>query len=250
MPSYLVTGSARGLGLHYVEELLKNSANYVIASVRNLNKATELQKVLSQYPKDRAAIVELDIDNPDSIKDAAAEVSKLLPEGLDVFVNNAGVNYQPSPLFEELDLPLFEKELNLEIINNTILIRTFLPLVRAGKEKKFVFITSVLGSIHLAEGMPGLNDSYCVSRAALNMLIRKWGGVLKYEGITTALIHPGWVPATEIGAGIEPWMNKNAPNFARVTPKDSATGVVKLLETLNIEKTNSFWNYDGTNLPW
>ena len=81
---------------------LKNSANYVIASVRNLNKATELQKVLSQYPKERAAIVELDIDNPDSIKDAAAKVSKLLPEGLDVFVNNAGVNYQPSPLFEEL----------------------------------------------------------------------------------------------------------------------------------------------------
>ena len=70
--------------------------------MRNPNKATELQKVLSKYPKERAAIVELDIDNPDSIKDAAAKVSKLLPEGLDVFVNNAGVNYQPSPLFEEL----------------------------------------------------------------------------------------------------------------------------------------------------
>jgi NAD(P)-dependent dehydrogenase (short-subunit alcohol dehydrogenase family) len=70
--------------------------------VRNPSKATELQKVLSKYPKERAAIVELDIDNPESIKGAAAEVSKLLPDGLDVFVNNAGVNYQPTQLFEEL----------------------------------------------------------------------------------------------------------------------------------------------------
>jgi NAD(P)-dependent dehydrogenase (short-subunit alcohol dehydrogenase family) len=39
--------------------------------------------------------------------------------------------------------------------------------------------------------MPFLNDAYSVSRAALNMLIRKWGGALKLEGIATAVIHPG-----------------------------------------------------------
>jgi NAD(P)-dependent dehydrogenase (short-subunit alcohol dehydrogenase family) len=89
------------------------------------------------------------------------------------------------------DLPLFEDELKLEIINNTILIRSFLPLIRSGRAKKLIFVSSSLGSIQLAESMPGLNDSYCVSRAALNMLIRKWGGALKHEGITTALVHPG-----------------------------------------------------------
>ncbi|PMD33102.1 putative short-chain dehydrogenases/reductase [Hyaloscypha variabilis F] len=250
MPSYLVTGSSRGLGLHFVEELLKNPENFVIASVRNPSSALELQDLLNKYPKERSAIVKLDIDSPESIKSAAAEVSNLLPEGLDVFVSNAGVNFQPTATFEELDLPLFEEEMKLEIINNSILIRSFLPLIRAGKAKKFVFITSALGSIELAAGMPGLNDAYCVSRAALNMLIRKWGGALKYEGITTALVHPGWVPATEIGAGIEGWINKNAPNFPRVKPHDSAVGCVKLFETLTLEQTNSFWNYDGTKLPW
>jgi hypothetical protein len=55
---------------------------------------------------------------------------------------------------------------------------------------------------------------------------------------------------TEIGAGIEEWMNKYAPNFARVTPHNSAAGCVKIFETVIIEQTNSFWNYDGTNLPW
>lgn len=52
-------------------------------------------------------------------------------------------------------------------------------------------MSSVIGSVELAAGMPMLADAYAVSRGALNMLIRKWGGALKFEGIATALVHPG-----------------------------------------------------------
>jgi len=86
---------------------------------------------------------------------------------------------------------LFAEELNLEIINNTILIRAFLPLIRKAKSGKLIFMSSIIGSVELAAGMPMLNDAYAVSRAALNMLIRKWGAALKMEGIATAVIHPG-----------------------------------------------------------
>jgi NAD(P)-dependent dehydrogenase (short-subunit alcohol dehydrogenase family) len=89
------------------------------------------------------------------------------------------------------DLKLFSEELNLEIINNTILIRAVLPLIRIGKPGKIIFISSIIGSVELAAGMPQLNDAYAVSRAALNMLVRKWGAALKFEGISTAVIHPG-----------------------------------------------------------
>jgi NAD(P)-dependent dehydrogenase (short-subunit alcohol dehydrogenase family) len=88
------------------------------------------------------------------------------------------------------DLKLFAEELNLEIINNTILIRSFLPLIRKTKGK-LIFMSSVLGSVELAAELPMLNDAYAVTRAALNMLIRKWGAALRLEGITTAVIHPG-----------------------------------------------------------
>jgi len=74
--------------------------------VRNPSSALELQDLLNKYPKERSAIVKLDIDSPESIKSAAAEVSNLLPEGLDVFVSNAGVNFQPTATFEELFVPL------------------------------------------------------------------------------------------------------------------------------------------------
>jgi len=250
MPSYLITGSSRGLGLAYVGELLKNPQNYVIATARNPTKATELQALISQYPKERAAILELDLSNPESIEKAAEEAKRLLPDGLDTLIGNAGTNDQPKPTFEQLDLKLFADELNLEVINNTILIRSFLPLIRKGKPGRLIFISSVIGSVELAATMPMLNDAYAVTRAALNMLIRKWGTALKFEGIATAIVHPGWVPTTDIGSGIIEWVEKYAPQLPRVPVPEAAAAVVKIFETLTIEDTNTFFNYDGTKLPW
>lgn len=86
---------------------------------------------------------------------------------------------------------MFTDELKLEIIHNTILIRSFLPLIRKEKPGRIMFISSIIGSIENAAGMPMLNDAYAVSRAALNMLVRKWGAELKFEGISTAVVHPG-----------------------------------------------------------
>ena len=60
----------------------------------------------------------------------------------------------------------------------------------------------------------------------------------------------GWVPSTDIGAGIEAWMEKNAPQAKRTTIPESAKGCVKLFEELTIKDTVSFFNYDGSKLPW
>jgi NAD(P)-dependent dehydrogenase (short-subunit alcohol dehydrogenase family) len=46
--------------------------------------------------------VQLDLADIESIQRAASEVEKLLPEGLDVLVGNAGANDQPIPTFENL----------------------------------------------------------------------------------------------------------------------------------------------------
>jgi hypothetical protein len=64
------------------------------------------------------------------------------------------------------------------------------------------------------------------------------------------LIFVGWVPTTEIGSGIIDWVEKYAPNLPRIPVPESAAGVVKIFETLTIQDTNSFFNYDGTKLPW
>lgn len=60
----------------------------------------------------------------------------------------------------------------------------------------------------------------------------------------------GWVPSTELGSGIIDYMAKYAPQTPAVTTADSAAGVIKVLESLNIEETGTFFNYDGTKLLW
>ncbi|KAH9204058.1 hypothetical protein DL95DRAFT_471830 [Leptodontidium sp. 2 PMI_412] len=165
MPSYLITGSSRGLGLGFVSELLQDPQNYVIASARSTSSTPELQALLKQHPE-KSAFVQLDIADPASIEKAALEVAKLVPDGLDTLVSNAGVNFQPKASLEEADLGLFLSELEVEIIGNTRLIRAFLPLIQKAKAKakKLIFVTSGLGSIELAASSPNLNATYsCLS---------------------------------------------------------------------------------------
>jgi len=95
------------------------------------------------------------------------------------------------------DLSLVDDELHYMVTGTIGLLQAFLPLVRKGHGKKIVVISSALGSIERSVNLPGLNDIYSVARAALNMLVRKWGGALKLEGITTAVIHPGIVFRSE-----------------------------------------------------
>ena len=102
----------------------------------------------------------------------------------------------------------------------------------------------------------------------MSRLARKWGASLKYEGVTTAAIHPGmqfvtmvltlrfltsmivgWTQ-TDLGAPLEEWMSKYAPQVPHLTPDAAGAGVIKISEALTIDKTASFWHFDGTNLPW
>jgi hypothetical protein len=102
----------------------------------------------------------------------------------------------------------------------------------------------------------------------MSRLARKWGASLKYEGVTTAAIHPGmqfvtmdltllfltsmiigWTQ-TDLGAPLKEWMSKYAPQVPHLTPDAAGAGVIKISEALTLEKTASFWHFDGTNLPW
>jgi len=57
---------------------------------------------VNSSPKGKIDIVQLDVSDPASVTEAVATVSKLLPNGLDAFLSNAGVDLQPSIPFEQV----------------------------------------------------------------------------------------------------------------------------------------------------
>ncbi|KAF8962120.1 hypothetical protein BDZ97DRAFT_1733307 [Flammula alnicola] len=247
MPSWLITGANRGIGFGIVENLLKKEDTFVIATARDA-KAPSLTALAAKYPK-TLKVVEMDITSQESVDKAVEIVTPLLPNGLDYIVNNAGKNPQPNTKFEDLDLDVFEEEIAFNTTAPLRVSRAFLPLIKKSELKRIIFISSVLASSNITFMMANQFNAYSVAKAALNMLAHKWGASLKYEGVTTAAIHPGWTQ-TPLGEGINDWMAKYAANVPHFTPEAAANNVIRTSEALTLEKTGAFWHADGTNLPW
>ncbi|KAI0078259.1 NAD(P)-binding protein [Panus rudis PR-1116 ss-1] len=249
MPSYFVTGSSRGIGLGIVTQLLQDPENLVIATARSPATSQGLQDLAAKYPKDRLILLTLDISVPEQIVAVAEETSKLLPNGLDYFISNAATSNQLLTTFEDLDPKLFADEILEHTIPNLNLIHAFQPLIARSKEKKALFITSDLGSLTGAPIRPNLATPYCVGKAALNMLVRKWGAAVKDKGIIPVLVHPGWV-ATDLGLGIDSWVQQHFPGLKPITTEQSAAGVLKIIQEARLQDSAPYLNYDGAVIPW
>ncbi|KZT03449.1 NAD(P)-binding protein [Laetiporus sulphureus 93-53] len=249
MPSYLITGAGRGLGLVLVRQLLKKPDTFVIATARKPEASQGLQSLAKEYSKDRLVLFRLDVLDFASYDALAAKVAPLLPNGLDYLINNAGVSYQDYIPFDKIDLKLYEEELRVNAIAPIHVTRTFLPLIRKGKAKKIVFFTSILGSITLATNWSDLQPVYSVSKAALNTTVRLWAVPLASEGIATVLLHPGWA-GTDMG-------NKNDAYFAerkipavKITPDEAIEKTLKVIDDAPLTGDIKYYNNDGTEFPW
>lgn len=239
--TYLITGASRGIGLAIVKQLLTFPENRIVATVRDIAKAKDLASVKKSVG-DRLSILELDADCETSIKAAAAAVEAIFPEGLDVLINNAGVNHakgSPIDYGNMTNLNTTAEELNKTFVTNVIgpilVIEAFVPLMKKAPTKKIVNISSILGSLTNNWG-GGL--SYRVSKAALNMASDCIAKELGRDGFIVIPIHPGWV-RTDLGG-----------HDADMTPEESAAGVVKVISGLGREDNTKFYNYDGSIIPW
>ncbi|KAH8809189.1 putative short-chain dehydrogenase [Xylogone sp. PMI_703] len=250
MPSYLVTGAGRGLGLAFTAELLKNKDNTVIATARNVAGSSGLRELRAQNGEGRLILLDLDVSNPESIRSTAEETTKLLPDGLDNLVSSAGVNLNPLATFDELDAEQLASELNFTVTASFLVVRAFLPLIRRSKSKKIFIISSNVGSLELAPTMPNVGNAYGISRAALNMLARKWSPVLKPDGVIIALVHPGWVGATDMGSTLVDFVARYEIPLENVPAETSAAGCMKVLNDLTIDDSGLFFNFDGTRIPF
>ncbi|KAL7952123.1 putative short-chain dehydrogenases/reductase [Trichoderma barbatum] len=235
MPSYLITGANRGIGLGFAAELLKEPGNLVVVTTRNLSSSKALYDIKARHPGH-------------SINKAVKEVTDLLPNGLDNLISNAGIGGDPFSSWESMDVDITMQEVAFSVKTHIQVIRSFHPLVLKSQQKRVLVISSVLGSIELASSL-AVSNGYSIARAALNMAIRKWSGVMT-DGVIMTLIHPGYVGETNIGSPILDFMQKNAPQVPVITVEQSAMGSMRVLKGLTHQDHGAFYNYDGTKLPF
>lgn len=232
-PTVLITGSNRGIGLELARQYAQRGWN-VIATCRTPAAADDLKAIRAEYPN--LIIEQLDVTDFARIDELATQYED---KPIDILLNNAAISGgHENAKFGAMDFDVYHQVHAVNVIGPTKMAEAFLPSVQLSEQKKIINITSGQGSITKTWGCCTI---YRSSKAALNMMMRNISLDLKKKGITVGLISPGFVK-TGFTPGLDlPMM---------ITPEESATKVIAVIDDYDLSKTGTFLGKDGQTWPW
>ncbi|MGE3395401.1 MAG: SDR family oxidoreductase [Sphingomonas sp.] len=223
MPSVLITGANRGLGLEFARRYAANGWD-VIATVRDPASADELRAAAPA-----ARIESLDVADLDRV---LAMSRALGGRPLDLMIANAGT-YGPRRIATAEDGEGWLAALNVMAVSPVLLAEALLPNLKAANGKAAA-ITSKMGSID--DNNSGGFIAYRSAKAALNAA---WTSLaIDNPGVVFALLHPGWVQTRMGGAS------------APTTVEDSIAGMMRVIDGLKPAGRAPFLDHQGQTVPW
>ena len=228
-----VVGANRGIGLELTRQL-SESGNKVYAFCRttsedlsNLKNVTVVDDFeVTDFTKMSTQLKTLDFSFGDY------ETAESENSNLDVLIHVSGIYRSDS--IDELNEDELVEQFKVNALAPILSVKAFLPYLK--EQSKVGLITSRMGSIedNTSGGMYG----YRMSKAALNMAGKSLSEDLKDNDITVLLLHPGYVK-TDMTS-----------NQGDITAKQSALGLIKVLEEKTLDDSGTFWHMNGEPLPW
>jgi NAD(P)-dependent dehydrogenase (short-subunit alcohol dehydrogenase family) len=220
MKHVVITGANCGIGLELARHY--QVAGWQVTGVCR-KSSPELEKIAAQI------IEGIDVTSKECVEQLA---TKLQGQAVDLLINNAGVFLDET--LGELDFDSLRLQMEVNAFAPLRLSEALLPNMQEGS--KIANITSLMGSI--ADNTSGGRYGYRASKAAFNAFGRSLAMDLKERGIAVAQLHPGFVKTRMVNFG------------GLISPEESAAGLAKRIEALNLENTGSFWHSNGKELPW
>jgi NAD(P)-dependent dehydrogenase (short-subunit alcohol dehydrogenase family) len=218
MPTVLITGANRGIGLEFARQYSKDGWD-VIATARH--SSPELGAL-------GVRVEALDLSDADAV----AALPATIDGPLDLFIANAGTN---DPMNGETadDARAWQAMMMVNAIAPYLLGKALLG--RMAEDGKMIAISSGMGSIG---DIGGGWVPYRTSKAALNMAWSSLALEGRPRGITCVLFSPGWVKTRMGGGG------------AQITAEESVGDMRRLIDRLTIEDSGKFMRRNGSELPW
>lgn len=219
MPTTLVTGCNRGIGLQLASQL-HDRGDTVIGVCR---KASDELAGLGIR-----VIVGIDVADGPSVAKLKASLGNT---PIDILINNAGILRHDS--FGELNYEDMLLQYAVNALGPLRVTEALADNLHTGS--KVAIVTSRVGSIE--DNGSGGNWGYRASKTAVNMIGTNLMHEFKPRGIAVALLHPGLVATDMTG-------------HHGVSPEDSARGLIARIDELSIENSGGFWHAEGYKLPW
>lgn len=230
MPTLLVTGASRGIGLELCRQYAAIGWN-VVATARDPAGAADLQALANAHGNVR--LEAMDVTDHPSVDRLA---KKLVDVPIDLLINNAGISGGATKL-GELDYAVFEKVMTTNYVGTVKVTEAFLEHVARSDLKRIVCISSTMGSI--ARTIGGVY-AYRSSKAAMNMAMRSIAKDLAPRGIYVGIISPGLVD-TDFTRG------QDTP---KIPVQQSVAGLIRVIEKLDAKTSGEFLRYSGETVPW
>ncbi|KAK0619971.1 hypothetical protein B0T14DRAFT_221435 [Immersiella caudata] len=239
---YLITGGNRGIGQHI---------GLILAQRENVTVITTSRKPtntgIAAHPTSRH--IELLLDESDESISSSTLAQRLRNthsiNHLDVVIANAGASsgFKPIPATTPSDIL---HDFTVNTVGTVKLFQATWPLLDNSEIKKFVIVSSSVGSIASlgVESFP--STAYGMSKAAVNWFGKKLSVDYKEKGLVVGIVHPGWVK-TPMGQ-----LLADAVDFPEPPMEvwDSAKAVVERIDNLTLETSGKFLNFDGAEVPW
>jgi NAD(P)-dependent dehydrogenase (short-subunit alcohol dehydrogenase family) len=220
MPTSLVTGANRGIGLELCRQL-KERHQEVIGVCRESSAGLDGLGVHVESG--------VDITQDSDVNDLAQRLENVK---LSLLVNNAGILTRES--LAEMDFDRIRRQFEVNAIGALRVTTKLLDNLQEGA--KIAIITSRMGSI--ADNTSGSRYGYRMSKAALNIAGVSLAHDLKERGIAVGILHPGFVRTGMTG------------NEGFIDPPEAARGLLARIDELTLATSGGFWHSNGERLPW
>jgi len=228
MPTTLITGASRGIGLEFARQY--QAAGWTVhAGARDPGTAAKLQALAGPG----LHIHRLDVADRGQIAALARDLSG---QQVDVLINNAGMWIGQDEAYGRFSDAQWMEQFHVHVMGTMAMCEAFVENVAASQQKRIVQISSGNGS--LGWDMNGTDFPYNTSKAALNMITRSMALDLAARGIVAVCFTPGFV-ATDM-SGPE----------ADLTPQESVSNMRGLIETLGPQHSGTFLRHNGQSVPW
>lgn len=238
-PTALVTGANKGIGFAIVEKLAILGYKVWLGS-RDEARGSDAVMKLRQKNLDVELLI-IDVSSDESTTKAFNELSQSI-EKLDVLINNAGINLDPTAPPSLVKMQDMKAIFEVNVFGPVRVTQTFLPLLKAAKDANVVMMSSGLGSLALVNDSSSIYSTanllaYNSSKTALNAIMVSFAKELIQYGIKVNAVEPGNV-ATDLNN-----------NTGVSTPKEGAHIAVTVATVRGSDSSGMFYGTSGLQ-PW
>jgi len=226
LTTILITGTNRGIGLELAKQALAKGWT-VYGSARTV--VTDPEAHICAHPMFHDLV--FDVTDHEAVRAAAASIS----EPIDILINNAGTIGPERQSTLDMDFDGFAQTFAINTLAPLAVAQAFLPHLKRSSNPRILTVSSWMGSLSHTKSD---RIAYRASKAAINKVMQGLASDLEPMGVAVAQLHPGWVRTDMGGAG------------ADIDATTSAGGILKLAESLTLEGTGKFYNWDGSSLEW